>query len=199
MAMNINSVTKNVVANSYKISEKIKDNSKISEKNKEENSVKDIVTISLEATQKLEEEMSAKEAEKVEISESDTQATDAISEKAAEYSQLEANLENANKSAEGMADSYEAMRLAMQIAARMSKGVKVSADDEEFLMNFNNKMYMSAKSAQGIAQHQKDMSDETLSEEYSEKHSGDDAEAMAAATGPGMPTEAPVAEAAPAE
>lgn len=181
MEMNINSVTKNVVSNSYKFSEKLKNNSKIASEKKEENTIEDIVTISVEASQKLEKEMSAEVEERVQ-----SPTNDAISDKAAEYSHLDEDLANARKSAEGMAESFEAMRLAMQIAARMSKGAKVSPKDEEFLMSFNHKMYMTAKSAQGIAQHQEDLSDETLSED--QEKSDDDTEALASG-GEAMPVE----------
>ena len=82
---------------------------KKTEKNEEENSIKDIVTISLEATQKLEETRSTSEKITIgEVSEepleASSQASDALSEKAAAVSHLDEDLANARKSAEGMAE-----------------------------------------------------------------------------------------------
>lgn len=201
MEMNINSVTKTVVANSYKISEKIKENNKKTEKNEEENSIKDIVTISLEATQKLEETRSTSEKITIgEVSEepleASSQASDALSEKAAAVSHLDEDLANARKSAEGMAESFDAMRKAMVIAARMSKGAKVSGKDEEFLMKFDHKMYMTAKSAQSIAKTKEDLSDEDISGD-DEKNSSEDGESLASAADSGMPAEVPAESEAP--
>ena len=190
MNMNINSITKTVVANSYKISEKIKDDSKTSNKKQEGNSVKDIVTISLEAAQKLEESRFSEEKITVEAKPEETtsHASDALSEKAAAVSHLDEDLANARKSAEGMAESFDAMRKAMVIAARMSKGAKVSGKDEEFLMKFDHKMYMTAKSAQSIAKTKEDLSDEDISGD-DEKKSSEDGESLASAADSGMPAE----------
>ncbi len=198
MEMNINSVTKTVVANSYKISEKIKDDSKTSKKSEESNGVKDIVTISLEATQKFEETRSSEEKITVEKKqeEASSHASDALSEKAAAVSHLDEDLANARKSAEGMAESFDAMRKAMVIAARMSKGAKVSGKDEEFLMKFDHKMYMTAKSAQSIAKTKEDLSDEDISGDE-EENSSEDSESLASAAGSGMPAEAPAEAEAP--
>lgn len=201
MEMNINSVTKTVAANSYKISEKIKENNKKTEKNEEENIIKDIVTISLEATQKLEETRSTSEKITIgEVSEepleASPQANDALSEKASAVSHLDEDLANAKKSAEGMAESFDAMRKAMVIAARMSKGAKVSGKDEEFLMKFDHKMYMTAKSAQGIAKHKEDLSDEDISGD-DEESSSEESESLASAANSGMPAEVPAESEAP--
>lgn len=198
MNMNINSITKTVVANSYKISEKIKDDSKTSNKKQEGNSVKDIVTISLEAAQKLEESRFSEEKITVEAKPEETtsHASDALSEKAAAVSHLDEDLANARKSAEGMAESFDAMRKAMVIAARMSKGAKVSGKDEEFLMKFDHKMYMTAKSAQSIAKTKEDLSDEDISGD-DEKKSSEDGESLASAADSGMPAEVPAESEAP--
>lgn len=198
MNMNINSVTKTVVSNSYKISEKIKEDSKTSNKKQEEKGIKDIVTISLEATQKLEETRSSEEKITVEEKpeEASSHASDALSEKVAAVSHLDEDLANAKKSAEGMAESFDAMRKAMVIAARMSKGAKVSGKDEEFLMKFDHKMYMTAKSAQGIAKHKEDLSDEDISGN-DEESSSEESESLASAANSGMPAEVPAESEAP--
>ncbi len=192
MNMNINSVTKTVVSNSYKISEKIKEDSKTSNKKQEEKGIKDIVTISLEATQKLEETRSSEEKPE----EASSHANDALSEKVAAVSHLDEDLANAKKSAEGMAESFDAMRKAMVIAARMSKGAKVSGKDEEFLMKFDHKMYMTAKSAQSIAKTKEDLSDEDISGD-DEKNSSEDGKSLASAADSGMPAEVPAEAEAP--
>lgn len=67
----------------------------------------------------------------------------------------------------------EGMAVAQEIARRMSGGAKVSQSDENNLMQYDMRMYMAAKNAQIMAQRKKDMSDESLIDEFVKKHADD--------------------------
>ncbi len=67
----------------------------------------------------------------------------------------------------------EGMAVAQEISRRMSSGAKVSQSDENNLMQYDMRMYMAAKNAQMMAQRKEDMSDESLIDEYVEKHKND--------------------------
>ena len=53
--------------------------------------------------------------------------------------------ENAKKQTEALNKSSDAMLKAMQIYARIAKGGRVPPEDEQFLMQYSQTMYMSAK------------------------------------------------------
>lgn len=67
----------------------------------------------------------------------------------------------------------DGMAVAQEIARRMSSGVKVSQADENNLMQYDMQMYMAAKSAQMIAERKKDMSNESLIDQFVERHADD--------------------------
>ena len=65
------------------------------------------------------------------------------------------------------------MAVAQEIARRMSSGAKVSQSDENNLMQYDMRMYMAAKNAQMMAERKKDMSDESLIDQFAERHAND--------------------------
>lgn len=67
----------------------------------------------------------------------------------------------------------EGMAVAQEIARRMSSGAKVSQSDENNLMQYDMRMYMAAKNAQMMAERKKDMSDESLIDQFNERHAND--------------------------
>lgn len=67
----------------------------------------------------------------------------------------------------------DGMAVAQEISRRMSSGAKVSQSDENNLMQYNMQMYMAAKNAQMMAERKKDMSDESLIEQFVERHAND--------------------------
>ena len=60
-----------------------------------------------------------------------------------------------------------------EIARRMSSGAKVSPADEQNLQLYDPRMYAAAKQAQMMAQKKKDMSDESLIDQFVERHAND--------------------------
>ncbi|MCM1227056.1 MAG: hypothetical protein NC320_06470 [Clostridium sp.] len=67
----------------------------------------------------------------------------------------------------------DGMAVAQEIARRMSSGAKVSQSDENNLRQYAMTMYMAAKNAQMMAERKKDMSDESLIDQFVERHSND--------------------------
>lgn len=67
----------------------------------------------------------------------------------------------------------DGMAVAQEIARRMSSGAKVSQSDENNLMQYDMRMYMAAKNAQLLAERKKDMSDESLIDQFNERHAND--------------------------
>lgn len=67
----------------------------------------------------------------------------------------------------------DGMAVAQEIARRMASGAKVSQSDENTLMQYDSRMYMAAKNAQIMAQKKKDMSNESLIEQFEERHAND--------------------------
>ncbi len=81
--------------------------------------------------------------------------------------------EHAKSQGEIMQRIGEGMAVAQEISRRMSSGAKVSQSDENNLMQYDMRMYMAAKNAQMMAQRKEDLSDESLIDEYVEKHKND--------------------------
>ena len=67
----------------------------------------------------------------------------------------------------------DGMAVAQEIARRMSSGAKVSQSDENNLMQYDMRMYMAAKNAQMMAERKKDMSNESLIDQFVERHAND--------------------------
>ena len=67
----------------------------------------------------------------------------------------------------------DGMQVAIEVAKRMSSGAKVSDADEKMLQEYNPQMYMAAKNAQMMAERKRDMSDESLIDDFVERHEGD--------------------------
>ncbi|MDE6626446.1 MAG: hypothetical protein K2K56_08765 [Lachnospiraceae bacterium] len=67
----------------------------------------------------------------------------------------------------------DGMAVAQEIARRMSSGAKVSQSDENNLMQYDMQMYMAAKNAQMMAERKKDMSNESLIDQFVERHAND--------------------------
>lgn len=67
----------------------------------------------------------------------------------------------------------DGMAVAQEIARRMASGAKVSQSDENTLMQYDPRMYIAAKNAQIMAQKKKDMSNESLIEQFEERHAND--------------------------
>lgn len=67
----------------------------------------------------------------------------------------------------------DGMQTAQEIARRMSSGAKVSPADEQNLQLYDPRMYAAAKQAQMMAQKKKDMSDESLIDQFVERHAND--------------------------
>lgn len=85
----------------------------------------------------------------------------------------EHDAEYAKSQAEILGRIGEGMAVAQEISRRMSSGAKVSQSDESNLMQYDMRMYMAAKNAQLMAQRKEDMSNESLIDEYVEKHKND--------------------------
>lgn len=67
----------------------------------------------------------------------------------------------------------DGMAVAQEIVRRMSSGAKVSQSDENNLMQYDMRMYMAAKNAQMMAERKRDMSDESLIDQFVERHEND--------------------------
>lgn len=67
----------------------------------------------------------------------------------------------------------DGMQTAQEIARRMSSGAKVSPADEQNLQLYDPRMYAAAKQAQMMDQKKKDMSDESLIDQFVERHAND--------------------------
>ena len=67
----------------------------------------------------------------------------------------------------------DGMAVAQEIVRRMSSGAKVSQSDENNLMQYDMRMYMAAKNAQMMAERKKDMSNESLINQFVERHAND--------------------------
>lgn len=67
----------------------------------------------------------------------------------------------------------DGMQVAIEVAKRMSSGAKVSDSDEKMLQEYNPQMYMAAKNAQQMAERKKDMSDESLIDDFVDRHKND--------------------------
>ena len=67
----------------------------------------------------------------------------------------------------------DGMAVAQEIARRMASGAKVSPSDENNLMQYDMQMYMAAKNAQMMAERKKDMSNESLIDQFVERHAND--------------------------
>ena len=65
------------------------------------------------------------------------------------------NAESAKKQGEAMAKETENMGKAIEIFCRMSKGGIVPSNDEKLLMEFDDKMYQTAKAMQAMAERHK--------------------------------------------
>ena len=68
----------------------------------------------------------------------------------------EANARAAKKQAEAANEQWEKMSKALEIARRISKGGRVPPQDEQFLLEFSQTMYMSAKMMALMAKEHKD-------------------------------------------
>ena len=68
----------------------------------------------------------------------------------------EANARAAKKQSEAANEQWEKMSKAMEIARRISKGGRVPPQDEQFLLEFSQTMYMSAKMMALMAKEHKD-------------------------------------------
>lgn len=67
----------------------------------------------------------------------------------------------------------DGMAVAQEIARRMSSGAKVSQSDENNLMQYDMRLYVAAKNAQMLAERKKDMSNESLIDQFVERHAND--------------------------
>lgn len=67
----------------------------------------------------------------------------------------------------------DGMAVVQEIARRMSGGAKVSQSDENHLMQYDMRLYMAAKNAQMMAKRKKDMSNESLIDQFVERHADD--------------------------
>ena len=68
----------------------------------------------------------------------------------------EANARAAKKQAEAANEQWDKMAKAMEIARRISKGGRVPPQDEQFLLEFSQEMYMAAKMAAMAAKEHED-------------------------------------------
>ena len=80
------------------------------------------------------------------------------------------NAETAKKQGEAMAKETENMGKAIEIFRRMSKGGIVPSNDEKLLMEFDDKMYQTAKAMQAMAERHK--KHKRLSEDEEEEEDG---------------------------
>jgi transcriptional regulator of heat shock response len=93
------------------------------------------------------------------------------------------NAESAKKQGEAMEKEMENMAKAIEIFRRMSKGGMVPGKDEKLLMEFDDKMYQTAKSMQLMAERHK--KHKRLSEDPEEEED----ESLERKTGPRQATE----------
>ena len=68
----------------------------------------------------------------------------------------EANARAAKEQSEAAAEQWEKMAKALEIARRISKGGRVPPQDEQFLLEFSQEMYMAAKMMAIMAKEHKD-------------------------------------------
>lgn len=98
----------------------------------------------------------------------------------------EANARAARQQTEAARKDAKAMSQAMKIARRIAKGGQVPPQDEKFLMDFSQEMYMSAKMMALMAkEHEKHdtvLEDEEETEETGAVEAGDDTRAAAVVT-----------------
>ena len=141
---NVSSINKSVISYSNKNIE-ITNN----EKDKSDNAFqlpKDELILSIEATQIVINSQNIVSSEKnieepiIDKLTPEQKAMDRLNDKKNEVAFALQDLENANKNASGLADSYKQMAIAMEISRRMCKGAYVSQKDEKFLMNYDSKM-----------------------------------------------------------
>ena len=83
----------------------------------------------------------------------------------------EANARAAKQQTEAAAEQWEKMAKAIEIARRISKGGRVPPQDEQFLLEFSQEMYMSAKVMAMMAKEHKD-EDSVLEDEEETEESG---------------------------
>ena len=83
----------------------------------------------------------------------------------------EANARAAKQQTEAAEEQWEKMSKALEIARRISKGGRVPPQDEQFLLEFSQEMYMSAKMAAMLAKEHKD-EDSVLEEEEESAEEG---------------------------
>ena len=98
----------------------------------------------------------------------------------------EANARAARQQTEAARNDAKAMAQAVEIARRIAKGGRVPSQDEEFLMNFSQEMYMSAKMMAMMAKeherHDTVLEDEEETEEGIAVEGGGDTRNAALAT-----------------
>ena len=78
-----------------------------------------------------------------------------VNDNLAELEAGQMNAESAKKQGEAMAKETENMGKAIEIFRRMSKGGIVPSNDEKLLMEFDDKMYQTAKAMQAMAERHK--------------------------------------------
>lgn len=83
----------------------------------------------------------------------------------------EANARAAKQQTEAAEEQWEKMAKALEIARRISKGGRVPPQDEQFLLEFSQEMYMAAKMAAMLAKEHKD-EDSVLEEEEESTEDG---------------------------
>ena len=92
----------------------------------------------------------------------------------------EANARAAKQQTEAAAEQWEKMAKAIEIARRISKGGRVPPQDEQFLLEFSQEMYMSAKVMASMAKEHKD--EDSVLEDEEETAEGGDVEAVGSGT-----------------
>ena len=107
---------------------------------------------------------------------------------------LYAALENARNSAKQAQQMGDSLAMITEIVRRMARGDTVPMDDEQTLMNFDQKMYMAAKTAQIAAQSRKEGGEnhDSLTEAYNEKYGGSQSSAPQTETADSAPASAVV-------
>lgn len=103
---------------------------------------------------------------------SDDSATEVKKNNAQQFL-MEASQNYANQMSSIMGKISDEMQLAQEIYRRIASGAKVSQADEQTLMNYDSKMYMAAKNAQMMAERHEDLPNESLTEQFEEKHAND--------------------------
>ena len=93
-----------------------------------------------------------------------------VNDNLAELEAGQMNAESAKKQGEAMAKETENMGKAIEIFRRMSKGGIVPSNDEKLLMEFDDKMYQTAKAMQAMAERHK--THKRLSEDEEEDDEG---------------------------